>query len=289
MMMQTILVGLDWGETVDAVANLAAELAVVLNASLKAVYVEDVRLIEATERAAVTPLPSAGSIPYRVPNLRDLEEKFRAEERVLGKRFLRLVADTRIRGSFLVDRGEVAPILVRESRAHDLLVMGKYSEPAQEGEARRPLGDHVEEVLRHTWCPVALVPPWAAELGERFLAVYDGSEGAHRALSSAVRLARVTKARLSVISVGAPSLTDELLSEANGYLEAHRIDGHLVAREGDPAEEVLREARESGADLVALGAYGAHHRRGTFHPEVSQHVVRALDTTALVCGSREEK
>lgn len=286
-MLQAILAGLDWGETVDATAEIAAGLAVALGASLKAIYVEDIRLIEATERAALAILPNAGPIPYSAPNLPELEGEFRAEERALGRRFLRLVADTRVRGSFLVERGEVAEILIRESRAHDLVVLGKYSGGRREGESRRPLGDHVEEVVRRTYCPAVLVPP-GARLGDRFLVAYDGSEGAHRALATAVRLARATEARLAIVAVGHPEVTTPLLEESRAYAEAHRAGVRLVAREGRPAEEIAEEAAGWEADLVAMGAHGPHRRRGTFPPETALEVARNLDVTALICGSREE-
>lgn len=287
MMFQTVLVGLDWGETVDSVSELAVELAIALDASVKAIYVEDVELIQATEMAALATLPRAGEIPADMPNWSDLEVEFQSEERVLAKRFLRLVADTRIRGSFLVERGEIPKILVQESRSHDLLVLGKYSEHPLEGEDVRPLGRHVEEVLRKVWVPVVLVPP-GAQLGARFLLAYDGSAGSHRVLATLTRLARATSAELEVLSVGKSEASEVLLGQAEAYLAAHRVQATYRRRTGDAADEILAECDEWGADLVGMGAFGTSRRKDVFGADVAVRVLEALDRPALLSGSHEE-
>jgi len=286
-MIQTILVGLDWGETAEATASIAVELAIALDASVKALYIEEDELIRATERAAMATFPGSGSIPFDAPIMPELEKEFVSEERRLGRRFLKLVADTRIRGSFLVAQGEVDQILIRESRAHDLLVVGKYSERASEGSRIRPLGRHVERILRHIWCPVVLVPP-GATLGPRILVAYDGSAGSHRALGTAVRLAGATQAELRTLVIGHQTVTDRLLAEVEAYLEAHRAESDLVTRTGHASEVILREAAEWNPDLLAMGAFGPARRRESFAAGVTLEVLAALPTAALLCGSMDE-
>lgn len=287
MMMQTILVAMDWGETSDAVATMTADLALALNASVKAVYVEDVELIEATERAAIASLPLSGDIPLEAPNMGELEAEFATEERFLGRRFLKLVADTRIRGSFLVARGAVDEAILRESRARDLLVMGKYSETADPEIGRRPLGRHVETLIRRAWCPVFLVPP-GASLGNHFLVAYDGTVEAHRALSASVRLARAIGADLAVLLVAKPEPAEILREEVAAYLEAHRMDARITRREGSPAEEILQEAADWRVDLIAMGAWGSERSKGAFGASETVEVLQALDRAALLCGPMEE-
>jgi nucleotide-binding universal stress UspA family protein len=287
MMMQSILVGLDWGETVDAVAATAVELAVALDASVKALYVEDVELIRAAERAGMAVLPVSGEIPWNVPNWSDLEVEFQSEERVLAKRFLRLVGDTRIRGSFLVARGEVPQILVRESRAHDLLVMGKYSEHAAEDEETRPLGRHVEGILRNAWCPVLLVPP-GESLGGRFLAVYDGGSASHRALSAAVRLVQATQAELSVLVVAGRSSVERVQEDVQAYLDSHRVAALVQPLEEDPVDGILNEAEEWQASLLTLGAFAQSRSRDLLTDRDALEVIECLECPTLLCGSLDE-
>ncbi len=286
MMIQSILVGLDWGETAEAAAAVAAELAIAWEASVKALYVEDAELIRAAEQAVLAGFPESGPIPYAVPTIPELETEFASEERALGRRFLKLVADTRIHGSFQVAQGEVDRILIRESRAHDLLVMGKYSQPAPEA-GGRPLGRNVERILRHVWSPVVLVPP-DGKLGPNLLVAYDGSAGSHRALASAVRVARAIDGSLRVVAVGKPAAADALLEEAESYLDAHRAAAELVAREGITAQEILREVEEYEADLLAMGAFGPARRKESFGAGVTLDVLEGVRRAALVCGSMDE-
>ncbi len=286
MKIQTILVGLDWGETAESTAGLAVELAIALKASVKALYVEDAELIRAAEQA-LRILPSTGTIPMEAPNVPMLEAEFQSEERVLGHRFLQLVADTRIRGSFLVAQGSVDQILIQESRAHDLLVMGKYSEAASESAPRRPLGRHVERILRRAWCPVALVPP-GATLGPKILVAYDDTEASHRVLSTALGLAQRLPAELRVIAVGAAEAAGRLLDRAGAYLESHQVEGDLIAVEGSAADAILREAEDWEADLLAMGAFGPARRRESFGVRATLDVLEALPCAALLCGSMDE-
>lgn len=287
MMIQTILVGLDWGETAEATAGVAVELAIVMKASVKALYIEDAELIRAAERVSLGSIPASGSIPLAVPNMGDLEVEFQSEERVLGRRFLQLVADTRIRGGFLVAQGEVSRILIRESRAHDLLVVGKYSERHREAGGRRPLGRHVEQILQHIWCPVVLVPP-GATLGPRILVAYDGSGASHRALASAVRLAQALQGEVRVISVASLEAAHVLLDQAESYLDAHQVEADLVSRAGNVAEEILREMSDWGADLLAMGAFTPARRRESFGAAATLEILSQLPRVALLCGTLGE-
>jgi nucleotide-binding universal stress UspA family protein len=287
MLIQSILVGLDWGETADATAGVAVELAIATKAAVKALYVEDEELIRAAQRVSLGSIPTAGTIPLAVPNMGDLEAEFQSEEQVLGRHFLGLVADTRIRGSFLVAQGDVDRILLRESRAHDLLVVGKYSETHREGRGGRPLGRHVERILQHAWCPVVLVPPGAV-LGPRTLVAYDGSEESYRALAAAVRLTQAIQGQLRVLAVAPLEIAHGLLDQADAYLATHRTESDLVARDGNIAEQILRETEDWGADLVAMGAFAPPRRRESFGAGVTLDVLVGLPRAALLCGRMDE-
>jgi nucleotide-binding universal stress UspA family protein len=289
MTVQSILVGLDWGETVRAVAETTVELAVLLDASVKAIYIEDLDLVRATEQAAIPGLPPSGTIPAALSDAEDLADEFQDEERVLGKHFLRLVADARIRGSFLVERGDVAPILIRESRAHDLLVMGKYSEHPPEGaRSVRPLGAHVEQVLRRVWCPILLVPPGGAA-GSRYLVCYDGSPASYRAMAAMVRLARSTHGELEVLAVAEGEAGDRLAGEAEAFLAAHLAIGRIAKTSGDPVNQVLGRAEKGEVDMVSLGfSPSARHKRALDAVQASE-ILRELKCPALVCGPADEE
>jgi nucleotide-binding universal stress UspA family protein len=99
---------------------------------------------------------------------------------------------------------------------------------------------------------------------------YDDSEAAERALLRAADAAGdwdavvIVTTTSRIASAGAapePSLQpgaepSALLAAATVAARASRADVVLVAREGDPAEELLEVARAASADLVIVGRRG---------------------------------
>jgi K+-sensing histidine kinase KdpD len=56
----------------------------------------------------------------------------------------------------------------------------------------------------------------------------------------------------------------------------------LCARVGKPHEQILAEARDSGVDLIVMGAPGNHRWRWPFHATTVERVVRAAPCMTLV-------
>jgi len=108
----------------------------------------------------------------------------------------------------------------------------------------------------------------------------DGSDTATEAVRQAAALARLTKARLDIVSAYEPASVDRLRVEQSGAAPDPRwavnardeIDSTLEAaaaiardmdvpvevdpRQGDPADSILDVAEERGADLIVLGNKG---------------------------------
>ncbi len=129
---------------------------------------------------------------------------------------------------------------------------------------------------------------------------FDGSEGAWKALREAVRLARLEKAELWVISIeelprypGAPSEVKEEKEAANHYL--HRLHQEAAAfangegvtlhadiRIGHPARGLVDYVTERGVDLLVLGHSGHSSLWGTFLGTTADKVVRHAPCSVLV-------
>ena len=280
-MMQSVAVGMELGSLLDDVTDVALQLAIVHDCPLRAIYVEDTDLLRASYAAPFPALPPEGPIPMDPNASKELEAKFRQEERELGRRFLRLVSDFRIRGSFRVERGGVTDVLTEESRAHDLLVVGKAGTSA--GAGTSALGDHVEAVTRNAFCPVLVVPP-QGELGNRILVAYDGSVVSHRALTTATYLAKVHDAAVRVVVVAGEEEGYDLLSKANSYLESHDVTAELERRDGAPAEIILDEAERWDARILAMGAFGHGRISQLFGRAATHRILESLDRLALLCG-----
>ncbi|MBI4588947.1 MAG: universal stress protein [Candidatus Rokubacteria bacterium] len=83
---------------------------------------------------------------------------------------------------------------------------------------------------------------------------------------SVIRLLHVAPSPAAVVAEGrvlayADQEADRLQNEAHDYLReaANRLSGcpvEFAVRFGEPAEEIIEEAREFGADLIAMATHG---------------------------------
>ena len=132
----------------------------------------------------------------------------------------------------------------------------------------------------------------------------DGSETAHEAVGAAVDLARLTGAKLELVSayepVPAARLRDEArqvpadlqwmvnpredvdatLAEAAERAAEAGVECRTYAREGDPADAILDVAEELGSDLIVVGNKGMTGAKrfllGSVPNKVSHHAPCAV-------------
>jgi nucleotide-binding universal stress UspA family protein len=137
-------------------------------------------------------------------------------------------------------------------------------------------------------------------MARKIVVGFDGSDGAWKALREAVRLARLEKAELWVISIeelprypGAPSEVKEEKEAANHYLQTlHKeaaayansegVTLHTDIRVGHPARALVDYATETGVDLLVLGHSGHSRLWGTFLGTTADKVVRHAPCSVLV-------
>ena len=137
------------------------------------------------------------------------------------------------------------------------------------------------------------------EHGGRWIVVgYDGSEAAHRALLRAADDAGERDAVVIVTSTtqlysGGPAAEplleptadpSKLLAAARTTVTARTslADVVIVARQGDPAEELLEVARASNADLIVVGRRGKDFVARTLLGSVATRVVQHAPCDVLV-------
>jgi nucleotide-binding universal stress UspA family protein len=107
----------------------------------------------------------------------------------------------------------------------------------------------------------------------------DGSETARKAVAAAVGMARLTGAKLELVSAYEPVPSERLrearqipadlqwmvnpredvdatLAEAAEAAGAAGVESRTYAREGDPADAILDVAEELGSDLIVVGNKG---------------------------------
>lgn len=118
------------------------------------------------------------------------------------------------------------------------------------------------------------------------LVATDFSDAAGSAVRQAFALARIHGAHVTVVHVASRGASGEVLREADGGLREltrgtrTRADG-LVAT-GVPSTQISLAAAERGADLVVVGAHGAHWLRSVLLGSTAKAVVGASQLPVLL-------
>jgi nucleotide-binding universal stress UspA family protein len=132
---------------------------------------------------------------------------------------------------------------------------------------------------------------------ETIIVGYDGSEHARRALERAAELAKdgpgivvVSVGRLLASDARTGDLVDpreeeeheRLLVEGREILAREGIPATTVAPHGDPAQALIKAAREMGADLIVVGTRGRGRVARSLLGSVSTSVVHRAPCDVLV-------
>lgn len=134
---------------------------------------------------------------------------------------------------------------------------------------------------------------------DRIVVGFDGSEHSRKALARAAEIAN--GATIAVVSAAGPQrlLRDpaggvspedpaeveartEALAEARKFLEGKNINGVYVEGHGHPADVIVQEAAESGADLIIVGTRGHNAAQRVVMGSVSTTVVHHAPCDVLV-------
>jgi nucleotide-binding universal stress UspA family protein len=165
--------------------------------------------------------------------------------------------------------GIVSRCIVEKSELADLIVMGRGGEHSEWLDGL--VGSTTAAVVRRAKQPV-LVTGVDTPGTKRFLVAYDGSVHAKKALQAAASIGVDWNMPCHVLVVGDAKL-GPLLDEARAYLATHPVTVDYVLRPGDPSETIVAFAKECGADLLVMGAYG--------HTKVRELVVGSTTAYAL--------
>jgi nucleotide-binding universal stress UspA family protein len=131
---------------------------------------------------------------------------------------------------------------------------------------------------------------------DRIVVGYDGSPHSRKALERAADISHgatvavVSSAHVEGFLGGAVSPIDpaeaeareQALDEARKYLEGRGVAGQFIAGNGNPADVLVEEAKESGADLIVVGTHGRNAARRLALGSVSTNVVQHASVDVLV-------
>jgi nucleotide-binding universal stress UspA family protein len=130
----------------------------------------------------------------------------------------------------------------------------------------------------------------------------DGSKGAEEAINCAVAIAKKFNSRIHVLFVVEPSrfqdfgagvalasvieaiqkAGEQIIREtAQMIRESGVLDVIEVTREGHPAEEIVKYAKEAGIDLIVMGTHGRRGLDRILLGSVAEEVVRTADVPVM--------
>ena len=132
---------------------------------------------------------------------------------------------------------------------------------------------------------------------KRIVVGFDGSDNARKALARAAEIANGET--VAVVSATSPSTfmrdpgvsqedpadgeaRPQALAEARKYLEEKGVTGQYITGHGNPADVIVAEAEDSGADLIIVGTRGHNAAHRVLLGSVSTNVVHHATVDVLV-------
>ena len=274
MALKTILVAASGGTASDGAIEIACRLASLLEAHVEGFHVR-------TDPNQILMLAGDG---FNMPISGEWIDRFIADTAEVARttkdaftasvaRHKLVVTEAPRKGATATWREETgyAPFVVsRHARFFDLAVLGR-----SERVFDRPHTDTVEEALIHSGRPVLIAPARPPTvLGETIAVGWNGTpESVHVLAASLPILAAARK--VTLITIGAEpgdsplGVFDYLLF--HGIVAEHR---QVHATDGvGPGEQLLAEAHDLGADLLAMGGYGHRPWRETLFGGATRQVI----------------
>jgi nucleotide-binding universal stress UspA family protein len=263
MAIRTILVGVSGG---NASAG-AVETALALAGRLKA-HVEGFHA-RIDERSAVMGYGDVMGAPYTGDLVQRVAEEAKAAalaarrlfDEAVGRHGLPLNAAPPPPGAgpaatasaaWREEIGYAPDLIAYRARSFDLVVLGRSDRGDDE-----PHSDDVESAVLASGRPVFLAPAKVQESGRHIAIGWNGAVEAVHALAAALPLL-ATAEKVDIITIG--SEDEGLGAAAVEHLAWHGIAAAtqfvLPVSGVGPGEQLLATARDVGADLLVMGAYG---------------------------------
>lgn len=273
-----ILVAIDTSVSSLGALEAAAELAEMLRAELRGLFVHDAELLRVEALSALQEV-DALSAKLRPLGSGQVERQLRAQARRARRALERVATTHRVRWTFQTARGRVTAELRSAAGEADLVILGLRG-----GMPGRTPGSTVRALLQRLPGPPVMILGRRARLGHTVFVVWDGSAAAREALRLGAALSAASDISLSVlISDGEPAAGDDLQEEATQALG--RLDAEarfLRLRRGMDPQDLARVIRAARCGLLVLPREAAPQGIVGIG-----HLLAAVDCPVLVIGSGE--
>ncbi len=253
-MIKRILIALDPDDDTPVATQYAIALAKKFNASVTGLAIVD------TSNIYPTGIMGEPDITHHARNLwEELNDESREIAKKLLDRFQETVERTGIRYTAIKKEGASYERIIEGMKYHDLLVVGRdshffYNEPKRETKT-------LAQVVKHGVSPTLVVMDRYKEV-KKVLVAFDGSNPSARSLKGFVQLMPYGKELeielLHVRDEDPDNENDEsVLDYAEHYLKEHEFTNisKVSVTHKKPSEKILEHQKETGADLIILGAH----------------------------------
>jgi nucleotide-binding universal stress UspA family protein len=223
-----IVVAADASAPGRAALDAAIRLAQRLEAELEGLYLEDVNL----KRLAALPIAREFQFGGVGRSAASVADDLRAEAMRLRRAFEEATTRARVQAHFRITEGRMDQVYVAEASSADILVIGRE---------------------RMTGFAAPRAAATAAVMTSRPLVLYDGSDGASRALDLAARLADGEPGALTVV-VRAPNEAEalKLRRKAAQVLAGHEQMARFRAAAEPSLSDLCRAVTANGATALVI-------------------------------------
>jgi len=264
MPIKSILVHLADDRTHVKRLDVAFELAHRFGAHLSALYVTTpVSMPAAITGRGASHAYTAQALEHNRATAARLEVEFKERCRRQG-----------LAGEWRCETGDHLERLDVHSRYADLAIVSPGKSKSLEDQIALVMP---EQLPLTSTCPVLIVPDaWTGKtIGSRALISWKSTRESARTVHGAVPL--LSKAgSVRVVTVGAEGDDHLPGAEIGTYLARHGITVEVAALAGQDERVggvILADAKESGADLLVMGAYGHHRLRELVFGGTTRHVL----------------
>jgi nucleotide-binding universal stress UspA family protein len=243
-----ITVALDCSPHSMASLTAAAELAQLMHADLTGIFIEDINLFRMAELPFSHEIRIYTSEPEKI-DLRQLERSVRIQAKEAEEALQRIAKEFMVEYSFRILRGVVPSEVISASLDADLLVLGRSGRSPS---CRKGLGSTARKALADAKKPLLLMRQGFSAKAGPLMVLYDGSDGAKLALSTALSLAE-PESTLHILIL-AESLNESLemeidLTEKTALSDAVVAYHHLPLKNG---KDLVHYIRMAGSGVLIL-------------------------------------
>ncbi len=274
-MIKRILVTTDGSSAAEIGVRYAVALAEEQGASLLALHVVDIKLLEGPLlRDLASSLGTAPYVNYQGSISMLLEERGKTALAYAGQ----LCEKRGIPCETSLQTGIISRTICEKAELVDMIVMGRAGEHNQFLDGL--IGSTTEAVIRRATVPV-LITGHDEPSARHFILAYDGSSHAKKALRFGAALAEKIDREMHVLIVGDKSF-DYLLQEVQEYLQSHAINVTYTRKPGEPGEEIVAFAAETHAGIILMGAYGHSKLRELMLGSTTSHTINHAPCPVLL-------